>query len=315
MQDNQTTPPVDQDGRPLIEKLGTVELDLTEVNPVVFKGRLYRFEYIRGSETTTPYYGNKLGHAYSRFVDHETGETTTPHAFNHCLTCAFIDNDTAYVTGANKWGGERIEMFVSKDLENWEHYNVLTLPGYGIFNTSICKADDKYVLMFEIDGPPEVAGIKYTAKFATSPDLKNWTLTPPECTYDKSKPSAPHCLRYLDGYYYNFYMETIGEKPNRNWEMSLARSKDLINWQPSPLNPVIKPTEDDHKIANPNLANAQKERITKATNINNSDIDFCEYNGQLIINYMWGNQKGIEHIAEAIYRGTQNQFLKGWFPE
>ena len=89
-----------------------------------------------------------------------------------------MDNDTAYVTGANKWGGERIEMFVSNDLENWQQYNILKLPGFGIFNTSICKADDKYVLMFEIDGPAEEAGIKYTARFATSPDLENWTLTP-----------------------------------------------------------------------------------------------------------------------------------------
>ena len=74
MTKNENQGPVDQDGRPLIEKIGTVELDLTEVNPVVFKGRLYRFEYIRGNETTTPYYGNELGHAYSRFVDCETGE-------------------------------------------------------------------------------------------------------------------------------------------------------------------------------------------------------------------------------------------------
>ena len=50
-------------------------------------------------------------------------------------------------------------------------------------------------------------------------------------------------------------------------------------------------------------------------NLNNSDIDFCEIQGQVVINYSWGNQQGIEHLAEARYAGTLDQFLKGWFPE
>ncbi|MCP4450012.1 MAG: hypothetical protein GY809_01005, partial [Planctomycetes bacterium] len=43
------------------------------------------------------------------------------------------------------------------------------------------------------------------------------------------------------------------------------------------------------------------------------DIDFCEFNGRLIINYSWGNQGGTEFIAEAEYDGTSAQFLEGWF--
>ena len=52
-----------------------------------------------------------------------------------------------------------------------------------------------------------------------------------------------------------------------------------------------------------------------AKNINNSDIDFCEYEGRLIINYSWGNQMGKEHLAEAVYKGSLQQFLRGWFPD
>ncbi len=40
MNRNENSGPLDQDGRLLIHKLGTIELDLTEVNPVVFKGKL-----------------------------------------------------------------------------------------------------------------------------------------------------------------------------------------------------------------------------------------------------------------------------------
>ena len=51
-----------------------------------------------------------------------------------------------------------------------------------------------------------------------------------------------------------------------------------------------------------------------AVNLNNSDIDFCEHEGRVIINYSWGNQKGIEHLAEARFEGTLAAFLRGWYP-
>jgi len=40
----------------------------------------------------------------------------------------------------------------------------------------------------------------------------------------------------------------------------------------------------------------------------------AKHQGRLLINYSWGNQQGVEHLAEAIYLGTLEQFLKGWFP-
>lgn len=83
----------------------------------------------------------------------------------------------------------------------------------------------------------------------------------------------------------------------------------------SPVNPVLRASDEDRQIANPRLTEAQRQRIAKARNINNSDLDFCEYKGHLIINYSWGNQQGVEHLAEAVYEGTQEQFLRGWFPQ
>ena len=47
---------------------------------------------------------------------------------------------------------------------------------------------------------------------------------------------------------------------------------------------------------------------------NNSDIDFCEEGGRLLINYSWGNQEGTEFLAEATFAGTEQEFLHGWFP-
>ena len=223
---------------------------------------------------------------------------------------AFVDGNTILVTATNIWDGERVDIFASRDMIRWDSWNALNLPGYGLFNTSLCQAQGRYVLMFEVGKPREIAGAPFTARFATSRDAKRWELTTPECTYAKDRYTAPHCLRYLDGYYYNFYLEAV----RGGYEQYVVRSKDLIHWESSPLNPVLQASDEDKTIANPNLTPEQGEKIQGAKNINNSDIDFCEYKGRLIINYSWGNQAGVEFLAEATYEGSVSQFLLGWFP-
>lgn len=291
--------------QPVIVKVGTIDCDLVETTPVVFKGRLYRFEWVRANYTD-----NKVGNHF-RLVDVEKQTFTPPFAMGYQFGSAFVENDAVYVTGTLKSeSGDRIDLFVSKDLEHWESRPVHGGPEWGIFNTSLCKADSKYVLMFEIDRPADQAGAAFTARFLESPDLVRWTLTPPECHYAKDRYTAPHCLRYLEGWYYDFYLES---GPGY-YEMRVVRSKDLIHWESSPLNPVLHHSDEDRKIASPKLTAEQRERIAKAVNLNNSDIDFCEHNGRLVIYYSWGNQQGVEHLAEAYCQGTEKDFLKGWFP-
>lgn len=292
--------------KPVIRKLGTVECDLVEATPVVFRGRLYRFDYVRQG-----YAGNTTGDSYFRFVDHETGECSPGFAAGYHLGNVFAEDDTLYVTGTNIWDGERVDLFVSRDMVNWETRPALNLPGWGIFNTSLCRAADHYVLMFEVGKPPEIAGVPFTARFAVSTDLRNWELTPPECTYSKDRYTAPHALRYLDGWYYNFYLEAL---PGPAYDQRVVRSRDLITWEASPLNPVLEASDEDRVILNPSLTAAERERCATAVNINNSDIDFCEFEGRLIISYSWGNQLGVEHLAEAVYDGSLESFLQGYFP-
>jgi hypothetical protein len=289
-------PPVDADGRPLIKKLGTVDVDKVENSPVVFRGKLYRCEWFRNA-------------GCFHFVDCATGRTTPQFAKGWCFANAFVEGDTVYVTGTRP--GKEVQMWASKDLEHWDTWTALDLPRFQIFNTSIAKAGDKFVMMFEIGEPKEQAGVAFTARFATSSDLKHWAVTPPECVYAKDRYTAPHCLRYLDGYYYDFYLESI----HGGYEQFLVRSKDLIHWEPSPLNPVLRASDADRQIRNPKLTPLQRQRIATAKNLNNSDMDFCEYQGRLVIFYSWGNQQGVEHLAEAVYEGSLADFLRGWFPE
>ncbi len=297
--------PTDSDGRPLIVKLGTIDVDLVETTPIVFNNKVFRYEYVRAG-----YWNNETGDSYSRFINHETGKSTTPFAKGFHLGSAFVHDGIVYVTAVDIWDGEEVYVFASNNMENWESWLAFKLPDYGIFNTSLTVANDKFVLMFEIGKPEEKSGERFTANFATSIDMKKWEILSSDHNYAKDRYTAPHCLRYLNGYYYDFYLEA-----HDGYEMRVVRSRDLINWEPSSLNPVLKASDDDKNILNANLSDDLKQRIESAKDINNSDIDFCEYKGKLIINYSWGNQRGEEFLAEAVYNGTEEQFLEGWFPE
>ena len=296
--------PVDAAGRPQIVKLGTIDCYMVETNPLVFQGRMYRCEWVRPG-----YWANATALSYFRLVDVATGEPTAAFAHGHEFACGFVAGDTVYVTGTT---GDRatIRMFVSKDLQTWESRTVFSDPAYGMFNTSLCRAEADYVLMFEIDRPAEQAGVPFTARFLRSRDLRHWELTPPACHYEKDRYTAPHCLRWLDGWFYNFYLEA-----HEGYELRVVRSRDLIRWEVSPLNPVLRASVEDRVVRTPHLPDYLRDRIATAHNCNNSDIDFCEHAGRLVINYSWGDQLGTEHLAEAVYHGTQAQFLRGWFPE
>lgn len=109
--------------------------------------------------------------------------------------------------------------------------------------------------------------------------------------------TACPAIRFSGGYYYMIYLE---QKPGPTYEPHIVRSRDLVHWESSPFNPVIRFSPEDKIIANPNLSWEERNRIAKAVNINNSDIDLCEFEGKTIIYYSWGNQQGIEFLASAV---------------
>ena len=101
--------------RPTIRKIGTLDLDMVETTPVVFRDRLYRFEYVRPG-----YQANKTGDSYFRFIDVETGKATPAFARTFDLGCAYAEDETMWVFGVDNWDGENIFVFRSNDLEHWE---------------------------------------------------------------------------------------------------------------------------------------------------------------------------------------------------
>ena len=302
--------------KPVIKKLGTIECDLVEATPVVFKGRLYRFEWVRGQEYYKP---NTTGNAYFRFIDLATGEPTPGFAAGYALGSAHAQGDTMYAFGANEWDGERIQAFCSKDLESWSQKCALEIPGWGFLNNSVCKGDKKFVMAIEVGKPPEVVGVHYAMRFAQSDDLFNWKLLGEEAVYSKDRYTACPALRFFDGFYYMIYLEGFNlhawpDVTKYRLEPYIVRSKDLIQWESSPFNPVLEISDDDRIIDNANFTEEQKKRIATAVNVNNSDVDLCEFEGRTIIYYSWGDQHGVEHLAHAVYEGTLKDFMEGFFP-
>ena len=293
--------------RPAVRKLGTIDCDLVEAAPVVLKGRLYRFEYVRAQ-----YKPNKTGDSYFRFIDVKSGEATPAFAAGYHLGSAHVEGDTVYAYGVKIWGTSAIQVFWSKDLKTWQSKTALDVPSWGIYNTSVCKGRKGYVMAIELGEPPEEVGVRFTMRFAESDDLVNWKVLPAECVYSKDRYTACPAIRFLDDLYYMTYLE---EKPGPTYAPHIVRSKDLIRWEQSRFNPIMAFSDEDKKIADPKLTPEERERIAKAVNINNSDVDLCEFGGKTVIYYSWGNQQGIEFLAQAVYDGTLAGFLRGFFSE
>ena len=300
--------------RPVIRRLGTIACDMVETTPIVFHDRLYRFEYFRRCEQNEK---NPTAETHFRFIDVRTNRETPHFAKNHHFGAAFADGDWMYVTGIEEcetgdeaWGGFTVKIFRSADLETWEEYGSLALPdGMGGYNTGVCKKDGVYTMLIEVNKP-----LNFRFRFAVSRDMKHWELLPEEYRFHEEPRYAGGPALYTlpdDPHYYVCYLEGY---PGPCYANCIARSLDLRHWEYSPINPVLMfNEEEDKKIGSPFLTVHEQERIARALDINNSDMELCEFNGRTIIYYSWGCQRGIEFLAEAAYDGSMKDFLQGFF--
>lgn len=296
-----------------IKKLGTLAIGVVEATPVVWKSRLLRFEWTRPDGHEFMERPNLPEGSY-RFVDMETEKAGPDFAFGHSFGCAYTEDDRMYVFGTEgSWDGAAIHIFASYDLINWEQAGELRLPsGFKIFNTSVCKGDDGYVMAIEVGGDDPRIGANFTNFFAKSDDLLAWKLMDPDrYVYDKSRYTACPVIRYWNGYYYIINLESA---PLFRWLPYIVRTKDFETWEPGMINPVMCMSDEDKIIIHPEkFSDTQKEHIITAADNNNSDFDICEYNGKTVILYSWGCQLGREFLAQAEYDGPMGEFLESFF--
>jgi hypothetical protein len=290
----------------IIEKLGTIDCDLVETTPVVWRGRLMRFEYVRQR-----YKPNTTGDSYMRFVDVETGECTPAFGHGHHLGSAHIEGDRVYVYSlGGKWGTSTIYVHWSDDLEHWHTQPALVMDGWELYNNTVCRGPDGYMMSFEAGEPADLIGVRFTNFFARSDDLLNWQYLGPDHVFARDRYTACPAMRFHNGWYYIFYLERVGEGEAEAYETWVVRTRDFRTFEMSPHNPVLRYDDADKQLV---AANLDTDRIDAAENRNNSDFDFCAFGGEVIINYSWGDQHGREFLAAARAPGPLGAFMESWF--
>lgn len=295
---------------PHIRKLGAVSPN-GECSPFVFHDRLYRLELCdqsRGTDIASP--------TLALIRDRETGAILSKFGAGCYYYSFYQENDTAYVIGTRSitpnLSGDTLMLFESTDLIHWSERELLSNPGWKLFNTSLTRGPKGYVLAVEASEPAEHVGVPFTAFFAESEDMRTWTWM----DYDKGFPKHRYLggpwFRYSRGYY---YLIAVTALPCARYTNYIYRTKDFETWEVGFYNPILMPGEEDRKISPYAYDFSPKhlEEIRTGFISNNSDIDMCDWNGKTLMVYNVGNQLGFYYLAEAEYDGTVDDFLESYF--
>jgi hypothetical protein len=220
----------------------------------------------------------------------ESGRVVSAFAPFYGLASAFVRGERLFVYAIpnDSNGAQRIDCFSSTDLRHWDITTVLRAePGEELFNETVCEAQGRFVMAFEIR---DKKTHPFTIVFAESTDLLTWRrmLLP---VFAPERYTACPTLRYLDGWYYMLYLEH--KTPAWRFETYIVRSRDLAHWEASPRNPVLDPVGRE--------------------DINASDVDLVEHRGAVHLWYGYGDQRGQGGITSARFAGTLREFLASYF--
>ena len=235
--------------------------------------------------------------SYLYVDDLYTGDELVRFGQAHSFVSALVVNDELNVfaldfTESGKvWSSNGINRFVTKDLKEWKTEKVILPEGSEkLFNTSVCKDYEGYLMAYESNEP-----VQFCFKFARSKDLTNWQKIPGLVyTGEKREYSACPAIRYFAPFYYVIYLHA--PIANHNGYVSyLSRSKDLVNWELTPFNPILEAEKEEGK--------------------NNSDVDLIEFKGKTYLYYAIGDQATWTSIRVAMYDGPMKSFFESHFPE
>lgn len=312
---------------PVIRKLGAVYPSGMEQTPFIWRGEMYLAESMEADGICDS--------QYIRIHNLKTDEVSPPFGQNYYFASAYSENGMVYVFATSrfddgaltmyqsddpaKWhdprGGHTVRMFISSDLEHWETRDVITCAGRRLWNTSVCRGEDGYVMAIEASSLPgendPAVGVPFTCFFARSKDLTDWEMLPDENAYTPARYNACPVLRYANGFYYMICLEAL---PCVRYAPYIYRTKDFLNWEIGFHNPVMMYGDDDRKVKPGSvLTPEQLDLLESGLNINCSDLDFCEYEGKTHIFYSNGDQMTYSFLEEALYEGPQDEFLEAFF--
>jgi len=239
--------------------------------------------------------------------DFKTKEKISGYGEGLGLGSVLVQNDRLYIFATKNWMAKsdssnrsEVVMITTDDLKNFsEPATIYTAADRQIlFNSSVTYNPDqkKYIMALETDEPGFVA---FSIRFLESDDLSHWNLFP-DRVFGRYAYAACPTIRYIDGYYYLWYLKAVQFDPNQPTKNSyveqLSKSGDLIDWQTSPQY-VLAPDQ-------------------KGEGIDTSDIDFIEYKNKMYILYAIGDQVTWAKIKYAVFDGGLDTWVKQfYFPD
>ena len=299
---------------PQLKKTGAISGGGGECTPFVWHDRLMLLENLW--EDPAP---------RAEVRDYFTGEAFPPFGGDGTrFYSAYCESDVVFVFATLD---NVVYRYTSADLVAWEKTAVLAFPdSFELFNTSVCQGPDGYMMAVEcawqgqskgkgnlVNNP--YIGEYYTEFFASSPDLANWTLLSFDTAYTPARYCACPALRWCEGYYYMICLESL---PLGRYAPYIYRTKDFDAWEIGLYNPILWPSEEDRRVKE-GVALPQdvaKENETHV-DVNNSDVDLCEYEGKTYVVYCAGHQAQAQGmnglVCEAVYDGPMREFLSAYF--
>ncbi len=268
-----------------VEEKKLFRRDMSEVTPIVWKGRLCVLECNR------PPSGGTMKDYYITLKDLKTDEEIAHFAEGYGLGSAFVHDEQLYVTASrfenSNWND--VTIFQSADLKKWSQKVIIKQDrDEHLFNSSVSSGPDGFIMAYESNDPEYPA---FTIKFAQSYDLKKWFILP-DAVFGTNRYTACPTIRYVDGFYYLLYLEN--RSPGHYYDTFIARSSNLKNWERSSANPVL-------------TAHGLDEGI------NASDPDIIEWNGKTMLFYGVGDQYTWMNVKYNLYDKSMKDFFQSWF--
>jgi alpha-L-fucosidase len=292
-----------------IEKQGYLGSPLVEVTPFVFKDRLYRLENnqkfwdVEGASPGARFHEDEV-----RIRDVQTDEVVSVALTNHAFATALVHDGQLYVF-AGDFGLDQgwrqitqISMTRSADLKTWtEPVTVVEAEsGELIFNTAVCRGEDRFILLYETNDRRWPA---FTFKYCQNTDLDDpagWKRID-GALYGTEKYVGGPALYWEDGWYYTLYLNAMSS----GWETRVTRSRDLRDWQDASVDrPFV--TFDPERTGLPLRPDHLRER-------NASDAELCYFEGQTIIYFTGSDQMVAGDLQWATFDGTPAELLATFF--
>jgi hypothetical protein len=231
---------------------------------------------------------------YLYILDLATGREVARFGEGHSFANAFVNGPELNVfasEGTDRDWFQSLYRFSTTDLKTWKRQLAIPqAPGEHLFNASVCRDDQGYLMAYESDKP-----VSFCFKFARSSDLAAWNkLDGLTFTGLGGEYSACPVIRYVAPYYYVIYLHAAVAE-HKGWVSFLARSKDLAAWELSPFNPILE--------AGP------------GEGVNNSDVDLFEYEGNTYVFYATGDQQTWGTVRMAMFAGSMKDFFTSYFPD